>query len=132
MAAAASPNVLIAIWYTLATFGALSIGFMINARQRAFVSMSSKMGIFVFAFIAIALATNLLIAVAPSTKIDELYYHMLVPSRIVSDQTLVFLEPWPAAILPDMVFKLQAPPSTALGYPDAPNVVSWAISATLV
>jgi hypothetical protein len=133
MAAIASQTVLIAIWYALVSFGALTIVFLVSARHRTLISMPSKSATFPFAIIAIALATNLLIAVAPSTKIDELYYHMLVPSRIVSDGALRFyLEPWPAAILPDMVFQIAAAPLHALGYPDAPNVVSWAISATLV
>jgi len=83
--------------------------------------------------VAVAVATNTLVALAPSTKIDELYYHMLMPSRIVSDGRLRFYrEPWEGAIWPQMVFQISAAPTHAMGYPDSTNVVSWALSATLL
>jgi hypothetical protein len=37
------------------------------------------------ALLLMAWLTNLVVALAPSTKIDELYYHMLTPKRIVED-----------------------------------------------
>src|SRR5262249_30559263 len=43
-----------------------------------------------------------------------------------------YREPWEGAVLPDMVFQISAAPAHAIGYPDAANVVSWGISATLV
>jgi hypothetical protein len=80
-----------------------------------------------------AIVTNLLVALAPSTKIDELYYHMLVPSRIISDGTLRFYrQPWEGAIWPDMLYQISATPAHAMGFPDATNVVSWGLSATLL
>lgn len=83
--------------------------------------------------VCVAGAANLLVAMAPSTKIDELYYHMLVPSRIVIDRALLFYrEPWPGAILPQMIFQISTAPLHAIGYPDAGNVVSWALSMTLL
>ena len=85
------------------------------------------------AVIGIAVVTNLLIALAPSTKIDELYYHMLVPSRIVSDGALRFYrEPWEGAIWPQMLYQISAAPAHAMGYPDAANVVSWGLGTTLL
>ena len=38
---------------------------------------------FLLAFIAFSLLANFAISAAPSEKIDELYYHMLLPKRIV-------------------------------------------------
>jgi hypothetical protein len=85
--------------------------------------------------LAIALvgnSVNLVVALAPSTKIDELYYHMLLPARIVLDQGLVFYrEPWPAAVLPQMEYQIAAAPLHALGVPDAMNVSSWGLSVVL-
>lgn len=83
--------------------------------------------------VAIAgLLTNLLVAIAPSSKIDEIYYHMLLPSRIVSDGALQFYrQPWEGAVLPQMGFQMALTPLHALGYPDASNVVSWGLSLTL-
>ena len=72
---------------------------------------------------------NLLVAAAPSTKIDELYYHMLLPARIAMDGGLRFYRfPWEAAILPQMIFQIGATPFHALGIPDAANLISWGMS----
>ena len=58
---------------------------------------------------------------------------MVIPSRIVTDGALRFYrEPWEGAIWPQMVFQISAAPAHALGYPDSTNVVSWALSATLL
>jgi hypothetical protein len=85
------------------------------------------------AIVAAAVATNMLVALAPSSKIDELYYHMLIPSRIISDGGLRFYrEPWEGAIWPHMVFQISAAPAHAIGYPDSTNIVSWALSASLL
>ena len=85
------------------------------------------------AIIGIAVVTDLLIALAPSSKIDELYYHMLVPSRIVADGALHFYRlPWEGAIWPQMVYQITAAPIDAIGYPDAANVVSWGLSTILL
>ncbi len=79
-----------------------------------------------------ALLINLLVAIAPSTKIDELYYHMLLPSRIVMESTLNFYrEPYNGSIFPHMIFQISTAPLHALGFPDAGNVVSWCLSLTL-
>lgn len=84
--------------------------------------------------IAVAAAgLNLLAAVVPSNKIDELYYHMLLPARVVADHGLmIYRAPIEAAVLPQMAYPFFAAPLHALGYPDAPNVVSWMLSLMLV
>jgi hypothetical protein len=88
---------------------------------------------FPLAIVGTALLANLLVAIAPSTKIDELYYHMLVPSRIVSDEAIHFYRmPWEAAIWPQMAYQIASAPVHAIGYPDAVNVLSWSLSAMLV
>lgn len=67
-------------------------------------------------------------AVLPSTKIDELFYHQLVAQRILSDGGLVFYrQPWEAAIPPHLIYNFTHVPLAALGFPDAPNVVSLGI-----
>jgi len=80
-----------------------------------------------------AMLINLLVALAPSTKIDELAYHMLLPSRIVNDGALVYYQlPWEGAILPHMFYQIMAAPLYALGLPDVPNVLSWILFVILV
>lgn len=80
-----------------------------------------------------ALAINLLIALAPSTKIDEIYYHMLLPQRIAAGgEVRFYLEPWDAAILPQMTYQIAATPLHALKLGDAMNVVSWTLGLLLV
>jgi len=85
------------------------------------------------AVIVAALAINLIIAVAPSTKIDELYYHMLIPKRIMEDGG-VHLYRWPfeAAFFPQTCFQLGLSAAHAAGFPEAGNVVSWGLGAVLV
>jgi hypothetical protein len=140
MGGVASQLMLKVIWGTLVTVGAATLVFRTYLRFLAahvrFVTGCAKseaLALLPIAIILTALVLNLLVALAPSTKIDELYYHMLVPSRIVSDGALRFYrEPWEGAIWPHMVFQVSSATTHAIGYPDAPNVVSWGLSATLV
>jgi hypothetical protein len=86
----------------------------------------------VLGMLATALLVNLLVALAPSTKNDEIYYHMLLPQRIVADGGLHFYrQPWEAAIYPQMLFQIAAAPFYAVGVPDSFNVLSWCTSLTL-
>jgi hypothetical protein len=133
MAGIASRLALISLWLALAVIGIAML--LLRGRTALTVSLSTldRWTLLPLAVIGVAVATNLLIALAPSTKIDELYYHMLVPSRIVSDGALRFYRlPWVGAIWPQMSYQISAAPVHALGYPDAPNVVSWGLGATLV
>jgi hypothetical protein len=84
------------------------------------------------AVLLLAVLTNLVVALAPSTKIDELYYHMLTPKRIVQDGGLRFyFLPIESAIVPQMHFQIALSLAHASGAPDAGNVLSWGYSAAL-
>jgi hypothetical protein len=136
MAEMASRLVLGTMWWALVAVGIAMVLFRdhksLKMVKRPFL-MSNAPNLLPIAIVGIAAAANLLIALAPSTKIDELYYHMLVPSRIVSDGALHFyLEPWEGAIWPQMLYQISAAPAHAVGYPDAFNVVSWGLSTTLL
>ena len=75
---------------------------------------------------------NVLAAMAPSSKHDELYYHMLVPSRILSDGAMLFYrKPWESSVMPQMIYQIGTTPLHAVGFPDAANVVSSCLSLTL-
>jgi hypothetical protein len=133
MAGMTSRSVLSAMWWALIACGAA----MLLLRERPMIvtpfSATDKSALLPTTIAGIAVATNLLVAIAPSTKADELYYHMLVPSRIVSDGALHFYRvPWEGAIWPHMTFQIAAAPAHAMGLPDAANVVSWGLSVTLV
>jgi hypothetical protein len=132
MFAVATHGVLVSLWWLLLAITVAAAVFR-RPRIRSFVFAGWKNAAFLpAAIIGIALIVNLLVAMAPSSKIDELYYHMLVPSRIVTDGALHFYRlPWEAAIWPQMIFQIAAAPVHALGYPDAMNVVSWALAAML-
>lgn len=72
-----------------------------------------------------------LTAACPSTKIDELFYHMLVPARVVADGTLTFYQfPWQAAV-PQMSWQIGLAPLHAIGFPHAGNVCSALIAGTM-
>jgi hypothetical protein len=125
--------VLIAIWWSLLCF---AVGALFACRPRKLRIVFPKCdwtALLITAIVGVAIVVNILIAIAPSTKIDELYYHMLVPSRIVSDGAFRFYRlPWEAAIWPQMIFQIASAPVHAMGYPDVMNVVSWGLFATLL
>jgi hypothetical protein len=84
------------------------------------------------AVLLLALLTNLVVALAPSTKIDELYYHMLTPKRIVEDGGLKFyLLPIESAVVPHMHYQITLSVAHAAGATDAGNVLSWGYSFAL-
>lgn len=85
------------------------------------------------AIFVLAYLTNLIVALAPTTKIDELFYHMLVPQRIVEDGSLRFYRlPIEAAIVPQMHYPIALSAAHALGAPDSGNVLSLGFSLALV
>ncbi len=87
----------------------------------------------IIAVLLLAVVTNLVVALAPSTKIDELYYHMLMPKRIVEDGGLRFyLLPIESAIMPQMHYQISLSVAHASGAPDAGNVLSWGYSVALL
>lgn len=91
-------------------------------------------GVVVFFAIVFALAAgvNLLLAILPSSKHDEIFYHMLVPQRLLADQSYLFYrEPWLAAITPQMGYQILATPVHAIGLADAGNVLSWCLGVQL-
>ena len=76
--------------------------------------------------------TNLAVALAPSSKIDEVFYHMLVPKRIAEDGTMRFYRlPIEASIVPQMQSQISLSPAYALGEPEAGNVLSLSYSVVL-
>ncbi|HEY4839559.1 MAG TPA: hypothetical protein VIH72_13175 [Candidatus Acidoferrales bacterium] len=85
------------------------------------------------AVLLLAAVINLVVALAPSTKIDELYYHMLTPKRIVEDGGLRFyLLPIESAIVPQMHYQISLSVAHASGAPDAGNALSWGYSVALL
>lgn len=129
----ASRSVLIAIWWALVAIGTVMLTFRLRTTLACPFSTLDRLALLPAAIIGAAIATNMLVALAPSSKIDELYYHMLLPSRIVSDGALRFYrEPWEGAIWPDMAYQISSAPAHAIGYPDAANVVSWGLSIILL
>jgi hypothetical protein len=87
-----------------------------------------------FALVVLSvLAINLVIASAPSTKVDELHYHMLTPKRIVEDDRLIlYRQPIESAIVSQMAYQIGLSPEHALGAPEAGNVLSWGLGGALV
>src|SRR5262245_19070358 len=135
MAEIASRLILGTMWCALVAVGIAMLLFRSHKTLKTLTPslISDWLSLPLIAIVGTAVAANLLIALAPSTKIDELYYHMLVPSRIVSDRALHFyLEPWQGAIWPQMLYQISAAAIHAIGYPDAFNVVSWGLSTTLL
>jgi hypothetical protein len=130
MAHAATPTVLIAFCCVSLAGGILGLVFCRPESQGGLLRGVPRIAL---AVVLVACGANLLAAVVPSTKIDELHYHMLLPARIIADHGLEFYRlPIVSAILPSMVYQIFATPLHALGFPDAPNIVSWLLSGMLV
>lgn len=124
-------SVLKILWVAQALIGAACLLRTISIMKAAKERTIGSLGLATVSIIVLASLADLLVANAPSTKIDELYYHMLVPSRIVVDQAFHFYPwPWQAAIIPQMIYQIASAPAHAIGYPDAANVVSWWIGLT--
>ena len=85
------------------------------------------------AVIVAAVAINLIIAVAPSTKIDELHYHMILPKRVVEDGGLYFYRlPIQLAMFPQTAYQGGLTAAHVAGFPEAGNVISWGLGAALI
>ncbi len=104
-----------------------------NLRIVLVPDLAARAGRWFAALIGGVAAINLLIAIAPSTKIDELHYHMLIPLRVLQDGGLhLYRQPFEAAIFPQTAFQLGLILEHAAGFPEAGNVVSWGLGMALV
>jgi hypothetical protein len=132
MAGYATKNILTITAILIGIAGAYGI---LRSPNRLIPSGLGKMKWFditLICLISVLLITNLLVASTPSTKIDELYYHMLLPERILHDGRLIFYRvPLESAIYPQMLLHIANTVYYAIGFADAPNVLSWCISLTL-
>ncbi|MCX6267405.1 MAG: hypothetical protein NTW16_08625 [Bacteroidetes bacterium] len=133
MAGMASHRVLVSVWLFMLIAGIMSLVSDRDLRKNIRFRMPRGLSLIIAIPVLIAILINLLAAVAPSTKIDELYYHMLLPSRIVNDQGLVFYRyPIESAALPQMIYQISLTPLHSLGFPDAGNVVSLGLNLTFM
>lgn len=78
-----------------------------------------------FIFLIALITSTFVISVAPSTKIDELFYHMLTPVRVIQEGGFSYFNFPFEAMLPHMHLQIAASSLYALGLPDAFNVVNW-------
>ena len=83
--------------------------------------------------LCLVLAVLVLISLAPSTKIDELYYHMLTGRRVLADGGLrVYQLPFEQAIIPQMGYQIAETVFHAVNVPDAGNILSLGFGVTLL
>ena len=93
----------------------------------------SKKDIVPLSLLSIIFSIRFTLSIIPSSKIDELTYHMFTPLRIVSDQALIYYQfPWPASIWPHMHYQIAGAPFYAIGYPDSLNLLSLAIFSAFI
>ena len=97
--------------------------------------LSSKTAMLLAFLLGLSLFVNLVIALAPSTKADEVYVYMHVPLRMLQDGGIFYERIAPihiASWIPQLHYQLIAAPFYALGLTDALNVVSWSLSVLFV
>ena len=98
-------------------------------RSRWFEFRTNK---FLKALLLLVWLVNLIVVLAPSSKIDEVFYHMLVPKRIAADGGMNFYRlPIEAAIVPQVQYEISLSPAYALGAPEAGNVLSFSYSVVM-
>lgn len=87
---------------------------------------------FTFSLLCLVLAVLILISLAPSTKIDELHYHMLAGRRVLEDHGLrVYLFPAEQAIVPQMGYQIAETIFHATNTADAGNILSLGFGMVL-
>ena len=92
-----------------------------------------KKDILPLSFLSIIFSIRFTLSIIPSSKIDELTYHMFTPLRIVSDQALIYYQfPWPASIWPHMHYQILGAPFYSIGYPDSLNLLSLSIFSAFI
>jgi hypothetical protein len=128
------------LFFTSAFFGTLNvfyvviaicfIGFYIIVSNAASVlktllqDKNKKFTIFIFILIFLCIFLFALSSL-PTTKIDELVYHLLVPLRIVQDGSLnPYALPWEASLLPQLIYQISFFPFFQMGLPEVPGVFS--------
>ena len=92
-----------------------------------------KINLIPLIILSLIFISRFLLAIIPSTKMDELYYHMLFPSRIISDNALNYYHfPWESAIWPHMHYQFISTPFYSLGFPESVNIITISVFITFV
>ena len=132
MLALATRPALLLLWGAFALLGSIELWLRSRGAGWRRPELRGRGVPFLAGILVVAAVINLLLAMAPLTKIDEIFYQALPPARIVLDGELVFyLRPWESAILPQMGYPIAGAPLHAMGYLDAPSVWSWCLGALL-
>jgi len=127
-----SPAVLKGTAWPLVTIGIASLATHGHPRRSSALLKRIAAHKLVSAVLAAVFIVNLAAALAPSTKIDEIFYHMLVPKRILQDGGLrYYLLPIEASITPQMHYQIALSLVHAAGAPEAGNVLSFSFSIVL-
>lgn len=72
-------------------------------------------------------------ALLPTTKMDEIAYHMLLPARVLIDNGLEYYSlPWEASILQHMQYQFISIPYYSIGFPEVPNLISLFLFISLI
>ena len=88
---------------------------------------------FFFAIIVISLLFNILLAISPSTKIDELAYVMPFISRILEDKSLLYYDlPWESSIISQMIYQFASLPYYLMGFVNTSNFISFLIFVSFI
>lgn len=87
---------------------------------------------FALSLLCLVLVLLVLISLAPSSKIDELYYHMLTGRRVLEDHGLrVYQLPAEQAIVPQMGYQIAETVFHATNTADAGNILSLGFGLVL-
>ena len=117
--------------FLIAIFTIISFWEILNIELKKFKLIKKDM--IPLSFLSIIFFVRYTLSIIPSSKIDELNYHMFTPLRIVSDEALIYYQfPWPASIWPHMHYQILGAPFYSIGYPDSLNLLSLAIFSAFI
>ncbi|WP_141266832.1 hypothetical protein [Thermodesulfovibrio sp. Kuro-1] len=125
-------------WITFLFYFLFSLGFFFfvfliknlilkNFSQIRLINLDFYFLLLIFVFIS-----SFLISLTPLSKHDELYYHAVLPGRVVLDNGINFYRyPIEAAVLPHMLFHFSIVPLFNVGFPNASNLYAYFFSILL-
>lgn len=133
----ASTSAMQGLYYLVLFLGALAALFdrkewHLGTQLRAMVGLH-RVEKLLFVAIIVSYICASLVALLPTTKSDEIKYHLMLPWRVLHDQGLYFYHaPWQLAIFSQMQFQLSLTPLFAVDQFHAGAVLGWLITGVLL
>jgi len=120
-----SRTILISSLFVLMPIGIFCILQFNSSVRKVFEGIKIRTSLLSLILSGCLLVLSFSVALLPTTKMDEISYHMLIPLRVINDGAILpYPFPWEASILPQLVYQLIFTPFFLLGFAEVANVFS--------